>query len=104
MKERKTMNLEQYENLILLLKKALEFYANENNYVNKKNNIAMIDADKHGSQARFVLKKIEEFNGINDEIDKEFQRQLNNCIEMNKSYDEIMNIINHYKNISENEN
>ena len=62
-------NLEDYQNLIEVLKHALMFYANEKNYIG---NPAMINVDQQGSQARFALKKIQEA----EKFQKEFEVKL----------------------------
>ena len=46
---------EEYENLISVMKKALEFYADQRNYDGPMGNAALIDLDEHGSQARLLL-------------------------------------------------
>ena len=71
-------NIEDYQNLVELLKQALLFYGNENNYpkticitgddnTNIGNGLSRIEIDK-GSQARFALTKIDEINTINQKM------------------------------------
>ena len=56
---------EEYENLIALLEKALEFYADKNNYTPKilkdmgERSLTTVEVDG-GSQARFALSKSKE--------------------------------------------
>lgn len=95
------MNTEQYENLIALLQKALEFYGDKNNYHGAMGNVASIDIDENGSQARFALKKIEEFRNINKNLETELEKNLNNAIESNKSFEDIIEIIEQFKNIND---
>jgi hypothetical protein len=66
------MNSEQYENLIALLKKALEFYADQRNYDGPMGNISSISLDEYGSQARFALEKIKELQKMNDEMQSDY--------------------------------
>jgi hypothetical protein len=64
---------EEYENLIALLEKALEFYADPKNY---EGTVAMIDHDEYGSQARFALSKSKEM--------------VDNAHKMQEDYDRLM--------------
>jgi hypothetical protein len=51
-------DIEQYKNLVALLKEALSFYANQKNYDNGvREQSSLIDVDA-GSQARFALNQI----------------------------------------------
>lgn len=71
--------VEEYQNIVSLLKQALLFYADEKNYTDRGNDrpiLTRIEMDK-GSQAKFALDKINE---------------------LEKMY---LNTINEYKNISE---
>lgn len=71
-------SIEEHQNLVELLKQALLFYGNENNYPKMKtitgndsntigNNSSQIEIDR-GSQARFALGKIDEVNNNNQKI------------------------------------
>jgi hypothetical protein len=51
-------SIEEYQNLVALLKTTLEFYADQRNYAGYMGNPASIDLDEHGSQARFALEQI----------------------------------------------
>jgi len=57
-------NKEHYENIISLLEKGLELYADENNYEVTDDTPSPIQMDK-GSHARFIL---DQTNKITDEI------------------------------------
>jgi len=74
------INNEQYENLIALLKQALEFYSDENNYKDKADVIPPIKADNYGSQARFALKKIEEISSLNQDIENDYRNMSDTVI------------------------
>ena len=71
------MNKDQYINIIELQKQALQFYADENNYVKKLPDLSInklvshIDLDK-GTQARFVLNQIKSLNDFNENIESEY--------------------------------
>jgi outer membrane protein TolC len=77
------MNEEQYENLIALLKKALEFYGNQANYIEKPYNdglISIIELDE-GSQARFALKKVEETLNLNQKLQEDYNKVIGETID-----------------------
>ena len=52
-------SIEEYQNLVGLLKEALKFYADKNQYHDGFNRKTSIDLDE-GSQARFALKQAED--------------------------------------------
>lgn len=84
------INIEQYENLVALLKKALEFYANSSTYHSGMGTITSIGLDEYGYQARFALKKIEELNEINEKLEQD----IINCADstINSEDDNLDNI------------
>lgn len=65
---------EEYENIILLLKKTLEFYADKTNYGNYMGNPSNIDLDEHGSQARFVLKQADDLIEQNRKMQEDYDK------------------------------
>jgi len=69
------ISIEQYENLVALLKKALEFYADDKVY---EGDNSLIKSDLFGSQARFALKKIDELEEINKKLEQEIIDSTNN--------------------------
>ena len=90
---------EEYNNLIELVKKALEFYGDEDNYVEKPmNNVltSMVELDA-GSQAKFALEKIKTFQDDRDEQEKEFVKNMISAIEADVSPEIIMGLISTYK-------
>ena len=91
------MSIEQYENLVELLKQALKFYANPSNYNGAMGTIAPIDSDEYGSQARFALSKIDEINQINKKLENDLINSIDDV--SNESTENMMNIIKLYKNI-----
>lgn len=88
-------NIEDYQNLISLLRKALEFYANSNNYLGGVETAPMIVIDEHGSQARFALKKIDEFNKNQKELEEEFTK-LRDVFSENKNINDTLKNIEDY--------
>lgn len=68
-------NVEDYHNLIIILKEALKFYANPSNY-NADTNKAPIAADEYGFQARFALSKIEEVETEYKKMEDDFMLEI----------------------------
>ena len=64
---------EEFENVIALMKKALEFYADPKNY---EGTIPMIDLDEQGSQARFALKQAEELIEQNRKMQEDYDNLI----------------------------
>ena len=64
---------EEYKNVIALMKKALEFYADPKNY---RGTMAMIDIDEQGSQARFALKQAEELIEKNHKMQEDYDKLI----------------------------
>ena len=62
---------EEYENVIALMKKALEFYADPKNY---EGTIPLIDYDEQGSQARFALKQTKELIEANRKMQEDYDK------------------------------
>ena len=71
----KMNNIEDYQNLVELLKQALEFYEEKTNYDGDIYHISKIAMD-NGSQARFALEKIRELEEIHRKIHDEFEKFL----------------------------
>ena len=71
-------------NLIELLRQALLFYANENNYSGAMGNAALIEIDK-GSQAKFALTKIKEFTETNEKLEADYMKNMNEAIQKGES-------------------
>jgi hypothetical protein len=67
-------SIEELQSLVNLMQEALKFYADERNYDGPMGNIAPIDLDEHGSQARFVLNKVKELNEQNQKIQDEYDK------------------------------
>ena len=80
-KKKKTMsNIEQLQNSIELLKRALTFYAEKDNYIVKHNQnntlFSYIEMD-NGVQARFALEKLEQIENLYIDIKKK-NKELEN--------------------------
>ena len=89
-------------NLIELLRQALLFYANERNYedVNKLDVTSPIEADEFGSQARFALAKIREFTESKEKLEADYMKNMNAAIENSESPENLLKIIEGFKNIA----
>lgn len=102
-----TNNVEEYQNLVSILKQALEFYANKDNYdVNvPKNNVlfAYIEMDK-GAQARFALEKIMEMETNHKDLETEFVKSMGLGITEEESAETVQKMIEEFKNLTESGN
>jgi iron-sulfur cluster repair protein YtfE (RIC family) len=100
-----TSNVEEYQNLVSILKQALEFYANKENYeVNvPQNNVlfAYIEMDK-GAQARFALEKIVQMENNHKELESEFTKLMGLGITEEESAKTVQNMIEEFKKLTEN--
>lgn len=97
------MNSGDYQNLIVLLKQALEFYANEKNYYFDETNYgdkSMVVID-NGTQARFALEKIEEMNQFYEGINTEYLDDLKKKVDDIKDDDieGLMDTMKELKNL-----
>jgi len=72
-------NIEQLQNSIELLKRALTFYAEKDNYIVKHNQnntlFSYIEMD-NGVQARFALEKLEQIENLYKEAEENFTTEL----------------------------
>lgn len=88
----KPNSIEGYQNTIELLKRALEFYALKENYVvnHPLNNelFSYVEMDG-GTQARFMLDKIEEIDELNKKMEKDYNVEIDAL--QNLSDDELLN-------------
>lgn len=95
------MNNEQYENLIALLKEALKFYANKENYLFHKDKDAPIALDE-GSQARFALKKVQETLDADKKLQDDYNRVISETIgAIENNPIDLSSMIKTIKNIEE---
>ena len=72
-------NVEQLQNAVELLKRALTFYAEKDNYVTKhnQNNVlfSFIEMD-NGVQARFALEKLKQTETLYKEAEEEYTTEV----------------------------
>jgi len=102
-------SIEERDNLILLLQETLKFYANPENYRGTKTTgsccgtpFSYIDMDE-GSQARFALKRVEELNIMNQNLQEEYDKITMGLIDVvENNIDEIdpVDLIKVLKNLN----
>ena len=105
------MNNTDYQNLIKLLKKTLEFYADKDNYptvilLDNNENTARLAGQKTkpiefdmGHQARFALQKIAEMNTFYENINHEYLEGLKERIDKTDDIEGIIKLMNEIENI-----
>ena len=98
-------NIENYENLIEVLKQALLFYNDKNNYIEDKPTInhdgftSMIEIDG-GTQAKFALGQIDQIRGAHEELESNWEDALiknTELIDSLKDQKSILDLINELK-------
>jgi len=106
----KNISIEQYQNLVELLKQALLFYANSGSYkipvesdsdytrscMRPEFHLTRVEID-NGSQARFALEKIKEMDKSDDEMMKEFLDNIPTNIDAST---EMIKTLNDLKNMN----
>ncbi len=99
----KTNNVEDYQNLVIVLKKALEFYANKSNYDAKHpiNNVlfSYIEMDC-GSQAKFALEKIQELEKNYKNMEDDFVKNISISIQNNEKMPKILEMIEDFRKLN----
>jgi len=88
-------------NLVELLKQALSFYGDEENYSRAATDDPMMVELDNGTQAKFALGKIKDFTDETDEQEKEFIKSVQSAIQGGDSEENIINLINTYKTQTE---
>ena len=96
-------SLEELRSKIELMKQALLFYGNKENYLFFKNKDAPVALDE-GTQARFALKQLEDLDEMNEEMGKEYMEFLKKESNEAKTPESIMKLINEIKNIDDIDN
>ena len=90
-------NIDEYLNQISLMKQALLFYANEDNYLFFKNKDAPIALDE-GAQARFALETLEKVEKVNKEMEADYLDVIKEELP-NQQPQNIINLLNEIKKI-----
>ena len=97
-------SIEENQNALELLKQALMFYANTDNYKQTQSVhyelFSMIEMD-NGSQARFALEQLEKIQKLNEGAEEEFVKNITNAIESGDSIENMTKLINDFKKMSE---
>lgn len=71
----KTINtIDELQNLVELMQQTLKFYADARNYEGPMGNIAPIDLDEQGSQARFALDLVKKISDQNQKLQDEYDK------------------------------
>lgn len=99
-----TNSIDDYKNLVVLLEQALKFYANESNYapaIPKGTTVSLILLDQ-GSQARFALDKIKDFNEMYQKVEDEYLKSFaSEKTEIDDNDDDFLKIIKQFKNMTD---
>jgi len=100
-------SIEEYRNAIEMLKQALSFYANPDNY--KQNHpvnhelFSYIEMDS-GAQANFALDKLRDLENLSKNIEDEFTKSLTTAIENNEETHKLLQMVEEFKKMSEIDN
>jgi chloramphenicol O-acetyltransferase len=96
-------DIETYKNQVELLKQALLFYADKDNYSSEMENPALIDLDEQGSQARFVLEQLKKIEEVNEKMKEDYSQFINDTInDIESNPINLTNTIETIKNINDN--
>jgi len=98
-------SLEELRSKIELMKQALLFYGNKENYIEHKKyeEPSLIQAD-NGSQARFALKQLDNLDEMNEEMGQEYMEFFKKEANKSNTPENIMKLINEIKNIDDIDN
>jgi len=91
----------ELKNQIELMKQALRFYADKENWLFYKNKDAPAALDE-GAQARFALEQLDKIDGINEELSEDYIKLVENEISKTNTPEGIKKLINEIKKIDEN--
>ena len=86
-------------NHIELLRQALLFYADENNYHGAMGNAALIEMDK-GSQARFALTNLDKLKDYDNKMEADYLKNMDEAIKNEDSPENVLKIIEGFKKIA----
>jgi len=94
-------NINDSQNIVNLLKEALKFYADKNNYFSATDKPSNIYLDEYGSQARFALNKATELEELIKKSEDEYLKNIANVIDQNNNV--IFDYIKKINEINKNE-
>jgi len=93
-------SIEEYQNLVEILKNALKFYANEENYGSPNGGFTRIAMD-NGSQAKFALGKIKEVTEGTEKMEAEYVKHLTEAVDSDEDVRETFEkMIKEFKNLN----
>jgi len=99
-----TNSIEDYMNQVELLKQALNFYGNKENYeVNHPVNgklFSSVEMDS-GAQARFALERLEKTELLNKEMEDDFVKNVTEAIEAEDTQENIFKLLEEIKKVGE---
>lgn len=93
--------IEDHKSLIELLRQALLFYANDENYYGGVEFELSLAVKDGGSQARFALAKITEFTEVGEKLEADYMRNMNEAIKNSDSPENVLKIIEGFKKIAD---
>ena len=91
---------EEYINQIELLKQALQFYANKENYLFFKDKDAPIALDE-GSQARFALKLLQDNIDLNQKMSDEYIKNISEKVVKEETQEGILRLMEEIKKVGD---
>lgn len=93
-------NINDNQNIVNLLKEALKFYADKNNYFSATDKPSNIYLDEYGSQARFALNKATELEELIKKYEDDYLKNMSDIIDQNNNA--IFDYINKINDINKN--
>jgi hypothetical protein len=96
-------NVEEYQNLVSILKSALEFYGNKDNYDVKHpiNNVLFSHIEMDcGAQAKFALGKIQEMENNHKMLESEYIKSMDLGITEEESAKNVQKMIEEFKTLT----
>jgi hypothetical protein len=97
-------NIDDYKNLVELLKQALEFYAERDNYDCKHdmNNVLVSNLDIDGGvQAQFALGKIKEFEEFEKKLLEEYEKLVESTTETDMTPEYFLDLMKRMRKMSD---
>ena len=91
---------EEYINQIELLKQALQFYANKENYLFFKDKDAPIALDE-GSQARFALKLLQDNIDLNQKMSDDYIKNISEKVVKEETQEGILRLMEEIKKVGD---
>lgn len=101
-------SIEERDNLIELLKQALKFYANIENYKGNRSasmccsgtSASLVEMDE-GAQARYAIETANQLAEINQKMEDDYDKTINELLDTDVDDMDIRNLIKTFKQIEE---